>query len=76
MPVATMSGASALGTSAYITDSARLFRVVRPFLYEHPDSALLEDCRTLEVHCYTSDELADMRLRPVENQHTTRPRRP
>ena len=62
----TQPAASALEASSYITDGARLFRVVRPFLCEHPDSALLEDCVTLDVHCYTSDELAGMPLRLVE----------
>jgi hypothetical protein len=50
---------------AYLTDGMRLFRIVAPFMHERPQSALLEDCFTLETRFYASDELAEMPLRPV-----------
>lgn len=57
--------ASAVEPSPYLTDGRRLFRVVTPFVEAHPDEAALENCLTLEVRFYASDELADMPLRPV-----------
>lgn len=51
---------------AYLTDGADLYRVVRP-LDDPPrsETAELENCWTLEVHTYTSEELYRMGLRPV-----------
>ena len=48
----------------YVTDGQRLFRVVSPGGSLFP-SAELEDCRTLEVERYFSDELYAMRLQRV-----------
>lgn len=48
----------------YVTDGQRLFRVVSPGQSLFP-SAELEDCMTLEVERYFSDELYAMRLHRV-----------
>ncbi len=51
----------------YVTDGTRLFRVVSPHQSLFP-TAELEDCTSLEVESYTSDELYAMRLRRVAMQ--------
>lgn len=48
----------------YVTDGYRLFRVISPGQSLFP-SAELEDCLTLEVDRYFSDELYAMRLHRV-----------
>jgi hypothetical protein len=48
----------------YVTDGVRLFRVIAPGQSLFP-SAELEDCLTLEVDRYFSDELYAMRLHRV-----------
>jgi hypothetical protein len=48
----------------YVTDGHRLFRVVSPGRSLFP-CAELEDCLTLEVDRYFSDELYEMRLQRV-----------
>jgi hypothetical protein len=50
----------------YVTDGIRLFRVISPGQSLFP-SAELEDCITLEVHRYFSDELFAMRLHRVDS---------
>jgi len=49
----------------YVTDGQRLFRVIRPGESLFP-SAELEDCMTLEIDRYFSDELYAMRLHRVQ----------
>jgi hypothetical protein len=49
----------------YVTDGYRLFRVVSPGASLFP-SAELEDCHTLRVERYYSDELYAMRLQRVQ----------
>ncbi len=49
----------------YVTDGRRLFRVISPGQSLFP-SAELEDCLTLEVDRYFSDELYAMRLHRVK----------
>ncbi|HEU4980299.1 MAG TPA: hypothetical protein VFT14_03715 [Solirubrobacterales bacterium] len=52
--------------STYLTDGRRLFRVVRGFTSAAEDSfALLEDCRTLETHSFTAEELWETGLEIV-----------
>ena len=52
--------------SAYLTDGRRLLRVVRGFTEPTDESfALLEDCRTLETHAFTPDELWELRVELV-----------
>lgn len=48
----------------YVTDGKRLFRVISPGRSLFP-SAELEDCRTLRVERFFSDELYAMRLHRV-----------
>ncbi|HWD85513.1 MAG TPA: hypothetical protein VG321_07160 [Solirubrobacteraceae bacterium] len=48
----------------YVTDGTRLFRVISPGQSLFP-SAELEDCETLEVDRYFSDELYAMHLHRV-----------
>jgi hypothetical protein len=48
----------------YVTDGTRLFRVVSPGRSLFP-SADLEDCRTLRVERFLSEELYAMRLHRV-----------
>jgi hypothetical protein len=48
----------------YVTDGTRLFRVISPGRSLFP-SADLEDCRTLRVDRFFSDELYAMRLHRV-----------
>lgn len=48
----------------YVTDGVRLFRVISPGQSLFP-SAELEDCMTLEVDRYFSDQLFAMRLHRV-----------
>ncbi len=51
---------------AYLTDGRRLFRVVWPLCsLQRPDMAILEDCRTLCLTAFTSNDLSAMRLTPV-----------
>jgi hypothetical protein len=50
----------------YVTDGTRLFRVISPGRSLFP-SAELEDCQTLEVDRYFSDELYAMRLHRVRS---------
>ncbi|MGZ4271702.1 MAG: hypothetical protein ACXVSX_21155 [Solirubrobacteraceae bacterium] len=51
---------------AYLTDGARLFRVVAPLCPTvKPAVAVLEDCMTLRARVYTADELWQMHLAPV-----------
>ena len=60
------SPASPRDDGAYLTDGRRLFRVVWPLCsVERPDMAILEDCNTLCLTAFTSDELSAMRLTPV-----------
>lgn len=49
----------------YLTDGTRLYRVISPGRSLFP-SAELEDCLTLEVERYDSDELRVMGLQRVE----------
>ena len=64
-PLATGS-ASPHEDGAYLTDGRRLFRVVWPLCsLQRPDMAILEDCRTLCLTAFTSNELSTMRLTPV-----------
>lgn len=62
MPVAPAIEEFAPGV--YVTDGYRLFRVISPGQSLFP-SAELEDCLTLEVDRYFSDELYAMRLHRV-----------
>ena len=48
----------------YVTDGTRLFRVISPGRSLFP-SAELEDCLTLEIDRYFSDELYEMQLHRV-----------
>jgi len=71
-PIARSSGPPATGSAsprddgAYLTDGVRLLRVVWPLCSLHrPDMAILEDCKTLSLTAFTSDELSAMRLTPV-----------
>ncbi|HET9720040.1 MAG TPA: hypothetical protein VFP55_08195 [Solirubrobacteraceae bacterium] len=50
----------------YVTDGMRLFRVISPGQSLFP-SAELEDCLTLEIDRYFSDELYAMRLHRVRS---------
>jgi hypothetical protein len=55
-----------LPADSYVTDGARLFRVVAPL--NPPQgvmNAVLEDCRTLTWHSYSADALWQARLRPA-----------
>jgi hypothetical protein len=49
----------------YVTDGTRLLRVVSPGGSLFP-CAELEDCQTLEVERYFSDELYAMRLKRID----------
>ncbi len=61
---------SLIEPSTYLTDGRRLLRVVRGFTSPAENSfALLEDCRTLETHAFTAEELSGIALEIV------RPRR-
>jgi len=63
---ATTGLASPRDDGAYLTDGQRLFRVVWPLCsLQRPDMAILEDCKTLCLTAFTSDELSAMRLTPV-----------
>ncbi|HWD63821.1 MAG TPA: hypothetical protein VG405_01480 [Solirubrobacteraceae bacterium] len=55
-----------LAPGVYVTDGTRLFRVVSPGRSLFP-SAELEDCHTLEVDRYFSDELYAMHLHRVRS---------
>lgn len=57
--------AESFAPGVYVTDGVRLFRVISPGQSLFP-SAELEDCMTLEVDRYFSDELFSMRLHRVE----------
>jgi hypothetical protein len=64
-PLAT-APASPRNDGAYLTDGRRLFRVVWPLCsLKRPDMAILEDCRTLDLTAFTSDELSAAALSPV-----------
>jgi hypothetical protein len=53
-----------LGKGAYLTDGARLFLVVQPFV--PPDGeVVLEDCLTLEQTSYAAADLWDLCVRRV-----------
>ena len=66
--------AEAAVCGAYLTDGIDLYRVVRP-LDDPPrvETADLENCWTLAVHTYTSDELWRMGLRTVREPAVTAP---
>ena len=56
---------------AYLTDGVDLYRVVRPLdAPPRAETAELENCWTLTVHTYTSDELGRMGLRAVRTSST------
>lgn len=62
----TSGSASPHEDGAYLTDGRCLFRVVWPLCsLRRPDMAILEDCRTLCLTAFTSNELSAMRLTPV-----------
>ena len=64
-PLASGS-ASPCDDGGYLTDGQRLFRVVWPLCtLQRPDMAILEDCGTLCLTAFTSNELSAMRLRRV-----------
>jgi hypothetical protein len=57
---------TALEPDVYLSDGIRLFRVVQGFGWPtHTSPAVLEDCRSLEEHAYTPDELWTMGLTVV-----------
>jgi hypothetical protein len=57
---------SRLDERAYVTDGTRLFRVVQPINPPRAvTSAVLEDCRTLDLHSFTAANLWEMGLRAV-----------
>lgn len=56
--------AEEFSAGVYVTDGTRLFRVISPGQSLFP-SAELEDCLTLEIERYFSDELYAMRLHRV-----------
>ena len=58
--------ADEVSAGVYVTDGTRLFRVISPGQSLFP-SAELEDCLTLEVDRYFSDELYAMRLHRVQS---------
>jgi hypothetical protein len=59
--------ADQLQPGTYVTDGERLFCVLSQFASEDEiELATLEDCLTLEVKPYCSDELEDLRLRHVQ----------
>lgn len=60
----TIEDSDAFRPGVYVTDGIRLFRVIRPDQSLFP-SAELEDCLTLQVDRYFSDELYAMRLHRV-----------
>lgn len=62
--VAAPEAESAFTPGVYVTDGCRLFRVVSPGASLFP-SADLEDCHTLRVERYYSDELYAMHLKRV-----------
>lgn len=57
----------------YLTDGRRLYRIVSKFAPgTGSETALLEDCMTLEVAPHSPDELYEMGLRPVRRTGGTR----
>jgi hypothetical protein len=65
-PVLSSPSTSDFEPGSYVTDGWRLFRVVSPIdPGVQPSLAWLEDCMTLSVESYTSDELWEMDLRLV-----------
>ena len=61
--------AGRLEPSAYVTDGARLYRVISTLRWPPADSfAVLEDCRTLDMVACSPDELLAMGLRVVRGQ--------
>ena len=65
-PVLSSSVTPDFEPGSYVTDGWRLFRVVSPIdPGVEPALAWLENCMTLSVESYTSDELWEMDLRLV-----------
>jgi len=63
-----------VATGTYLTDGIRLLRVERGFA--DPDAhglALLEDCRTLETHVVSANELCTLELEFVSRPQARRP---
>jgi hypothetical protein len=65
-PVSRKACAAEWQSGDYLTDGARLFRVISKFAVgAEPALASLEDCLTLEIREYAPDELYAMRVRPL-----------
>ncbi len=65
-PVLSSSVTHEFDAGSYVTDGWRLFRVISPIdPGVEPALAWLEDCMTLAVESYTSDELWELDLRLV-----------
>ena len=66
MPILAADLDHVIAPEAYVTDGIHLYRVVSPLDWVQDKAyAVLEDCRTLKVRSYSSDDLWAMNLRLV-----------
>ena len=66
MPILAADLDHVIVPDAYVTDGIHLYRIVSGLDWVQGRAyAVLEDCRTLRVRSYSSDDLWAMNLRPV-----------